>query len=292
MSDDTTDDTGQRAGLTGQVRFHYDFLAPFYYFLWGEHVHHGFWTDNADRTPKAAAQARLIHELVVLAGCPAGRLRVLDVGCGYGGALRWFAGRRGVDLRRYLGLTISPIQQMVAQTKIGRAGLAGRARVTLADAQEPWPLDDGDVNLVWCCEMTEHLRDRAFWAREAFRVLEPGGTLCLAAWLAGENDAPNAAALRGRVARDMVVYPFHRATDFERCLTDAGFGSVRTRIVTRHVARTWDMAIALRERPVPRRLARLVGGDIEAFARSFEDLRDAYRIGAMEYGLFAARKPD
>ena len=162
----------QSADLTRRVQFHYDFLAPFYYLLWGEHVHHGYWEDDADPTPPKAAQERLVDKLYTFAGRPSTDLRCSiwaaateaePCGCS-----------RHATIRRALGMTISPLQQAIAQTRIARAGLGDRVQIRLADAQETWPLDDGDINFFWCCEMTEHLRDRAFWAREAFRVLEPG----------------------------------------------------------------------------------------------------------------------
>lgn len=272
------------------MRFHYDFFAPFYYLLWGEHVHHGFWDDEADQTPKAQAQERLMGELYTLAGCPNAH-RLLDVGCGYGGALRWFEQNR-VPVHRYLGMTLSPVQQAVAQAKIARAGLSQRARVTLANAEEHWPVDDGDATLVWCFEMAEHLSDRAHLAREAFRALQPGGTLCLAAWLAGDTNDPGALALRERVARDTVGHSFSTASAFETWLRAAGFANVQTRLVTPHVVRTWDIAQQIVEkRPWLQHLARRIGGDVEAFVRAFPDLRQAFATRAMEHGLFVARKP-
>lgn len=275
------------ANLTPQVRFHYDFLAPFYYLLWGEHVHHGYWTDAADPAPQRMAQERLIDELYSFGGRPQPR-HMIDVGCGYAGSLLWFGQRTQT---RGLGITISPLQKMWAQLRIRRRGCQERLGVKLADAQGRWPVADGGVDFVWCCEMTEHLRDRAHWAREAYRVLEPGGTLCLAAWLAGTTDVPDAVALHERVARDTVGYPFSTARNFEGWLRDAGFEAIQTRIITPHIVRTWELAMDIRDRPWLRSLAHLIGGDIERYTHSFDDLHAAFSTGAMEYGLFTARKP-
>jgi tocopherol O-methyltransferase len=278
-----------------RIRFHYDFLAPFYYLLWGEHLHHGYWDGPDDPAAPAEAQERLIARLYALAGRPPAA-RVLDLGCGFAGSTLWLAKNgAGGTFRRAVGVTISPVQQAVAQARLARAGLGKRARIVLADAARPWPFDDGEFDLLWCCEMTEHLPDRAHWAREAFRVLAPGGTLCLAAWLAGpravSGEDPEAARLCADVARDTVGHPFSTAEEFVGFLCAAGFDGVRTETLAPHVARTWEIAERLRERPFPKLVARLTGGDIAAYARSFSDLRRALTTGAMDYGLFAARKP-
>jgi len=278
---------------TAQVRSHYDLLAPFYYALWGENVHHGFWDDERDLATPKEAQERLTRELYTFAGSPQ-NVRMLDIGCGYGGPLRFLL--REANVRRAVGFTISPLQQAIGQAKLGRcrtpSDAARRARLVIADVQEPWPADDGEYDFVWCCEMTEHLRDRAHWAREAFRALRPGGTLVLAAWLAGEDLDPARADLAARMARDTVGHPFDTASAFENLLAHAGFQGIQTRLVTGNVVRTWDIASEMiARRPVLTPLAHALGGDIEAYVRSFPEMARAFRTGAMEYGFFAARKP-
>lgn len=277
------------APLTSKVRDHYNLLAPFYYFLWGEHVHHGYWENDSDTTTPREAQERILSELWAMADCPRD-FRLLDIGCGYAGPMLWLHRRAG--FRRALGITISPVQQVVAQARIAKAGLGQKARIALADAQKPWPVDDGECSLLWCFEMTEHLQDRAFWAREAYRALEPGGTLCLAAWLAGERTDPESQRLCETVARDTVGYPFSTASQFEGWLRDAGFaeGSIETRLITPYIVRTWEIAVEIGERPWIKRLRPHMGEDAEAYVRSFADLRDAFATRAMEYGLFVARK--
>ena len=46
-----------------EVRRHYDRLSPLYRMLWGEHIHHGYWTGEADAETPAQAQIQLMEQL-------------------------------------------------------------------------------------------------------------------------------------------------------------------------------------------------------------------------------------
>ncbi len=272
--------------LTRRIQTHYNLLAPFYYGLWGRHVHHGYWTDAVDTSDQAAAQERLIVELHSLAGRPQPG-RMLDVGCGYGGSLQWFAKNTAAQ---GLGITLSPVQRLIGQFNLRRAGLHNRVQIQVADAQQAWPLPAQSVDLVWCVECSEHLADRLHFAREAWRVLRPGGTLCVAAWLAGTHISAAAVALRQKVEQGMLCHPFGTLADYQQWFESAGLQPTQTRIITPHVTRTWDICIALRDQPLLRWIAPLFGRDVQAFTDSFTALRRAYEEGAMEYGLLVATR--
>jgi cyclopropane fatty-acyl-phospholipid synthase-like methyltransferase len=273
------------AALARRIRRHYDLLAPFYAALWGRHLHHGYWESAADPATPAAAQERLIDELYALAGRPR-RPRVLDIGCGHAGPLLWLARHAGA---RGVGLTISPAQRLVGQAAIRLAGQGRRLDVRLADVQQPWPVDSRSFDLVWCVECSEHLADRGRLAREAARVLRPGGILCIAAWLRGRLDSAEARQLRARVERGMLIHPLEPAAAYRRHAAAAGFAAVEVRPITRHVERTWAIAVGRAQGSGLGALAGMMGADMRAFVGSFAAIRQAYRVGAMEYGLFVAR---
>jgi len=286
----TSEFSGDDEDLTPRIRAHYNVLTPLYLLLWGEHLHHGYWENDADKTPPKQAQERVLEELWEMAGRPT-NVRLLDIGCGFAGPMLWLA--RHLKIRRALGITISPLQQVGGQARVARAGLADRVRIALADAGKTWPVDEGDFDLVWCFEMTEHLKDRAFWAREAYRALEPGGMLCLAVWVASERDDPESARLRATIARDMLCYPFSTEAEFRGWLLDAGFEaeSLQVRRLASHIARSWDYGIEIGKRGWIGRLAQILGPDTLSFVGSFANLREAFGHGAMEYCFFVAKKP-
>ena len=270
-----------------RIRKHYDLLAPVYYFLWGQHVHHGYWENEADRAPASVAQTRLITELYRFAGQPKPEA-VLDVGCGYGGSLRWLADQTGA---RGTGLTLSRAQQAIARMKNLLSSQADALEIRMGDAQCPWPFLSDSFDLVWCVECSEHLRDRLHLAREGYRVLKPGGVFVLAAWLASPNNSPSAERLRKEVEKGMLCYPFASSQRYLEQARAAGFERAECKLITEHVARTWDLCIARRDQPLMRWLNQILGEDVRAFAASFDALRQAYLEGAMEYGFIVASKP-
>lgn len=95
--------------------------------------------------------------------------RVLDLGCG--------AGRFVAALAEH---GARPVGVEIAQAALRRAeGNAPGGDLRLADPDQPLPLEDGSIDLVWCSEVLEHVADTAHALSEIRRVLHTGGRLLL-----------------------------------------------------------------------------------------------------------------
>lgn len=263
------------------IRHHYDLATPFYRLLWGRHIHHGLW--EGDETPEAA-QRQLIDRLASAAALGPGQA-VLDVGCGMGGS--------SIDLaRRYgctsTGLTLSRVQRIWASLAARRGGVRERTRFLCADAETVClPAESFDV--VWNVECSEHLFDKPAFFRRAAGWLRPGGRVALCAWLAG--DAADASETAMRVCEGFLCPSLGTADDYSHWLTGAGL-SVRTfEDLTARVGRTWDICIRRVRTSGVGLLGQLAGRKMVAFLDHFATLGEAYRSGAMRYGLFVAEKP-
>jgi tocopherol O-methyltransferase len=262
------------------IRQHYDLATPFYRLLWGRHIHHGLW--DGDEAP-AAAQQRLIDHLAAAAALRPGQA-VLDVGCGMGGST--------IDLaRRYqcrtTGLTLSPVQRSWAALAARWQGVGGRARFRCADA-ETIRLPPASFDVVWNVECSEHFFDKPAFFRRAAGWLRPGGRVALCAWLAG--DAADAEREARLVCEGFLCPSLGTAGDYRGWLREAGL-TVRTfEDLTARVGQTWDICIRRVRASGVGWLARLVGKEMRSFLDHFATLGNAYRSGAMRYGLFIAEK--
>jgi tocopherol O-methyltransferase len=262
------------------IRNHYDLATPFYRLLWGPHIHHGLW--EGDEAPDEA-QRRLIDRLAEAAALAAGQT-VLDVGCGMGGSTIDLARRYGCATT---GLTLSPVQRTWAALSARRQGVSGQTRFLRGDAEKiHFPAASFDV--VWNVECSEHLFDKPAFFRRAAGWLRPGGRIALCAWLAGDAaDAEREAML---VCEHFLCPSLGTAGDYREWMTAAGL-TVPTFIdLTAQVGQTWDICIRRVRASGVGLLARLGGRKMRSFVEHFATLGNAYRSGAMRYGLFVAEK--
>lgn len=101
--------------------------------------------------------------------------RVLDIGCGLGGLVRYLASETGC---RVTGLDLTPEYVALAREFTERTGLSGKADFVLGSALA-LPFDDGAFSAALTFHVGMNIADRATKYREAFRVLQKGGTLVI-----------------------------------------------------------------------------------------------------------------
>jgi ubiquinone/menaquinone biosynthesis C-methylase UbiE len=116
------------------------------------------------------AVSRLVADL---AGVSPGD-RLLDVGCGPGGAARE-AARRGAVVTG-----VDPAPLMLAMGRRLSRGRTGQHIEFVQGTAEALPVADGSATVVWAISSAHHWADTAAGLRELHRVLEPGGRLIIA----------------------------------------------------------------------------------------------------------------
>jgi SAM-dependent methyltransferase len=147
--------------------------------------------------------------------------RVLDLGCG--------AGRFLTALR---DAGADPVGVEIAEAAAERARATG-VEVRLVEPDGTLPFGHGEVDLVWCSEVLEHIPDVGAMLFEARRVLKPGGRLLLTVPYHGRLQAAAVALTRFDSHFDPLGQHvrFFTRTSLARTLEATGFDPVKIRKV-------------------------------------------------------------
>ncbi|HLH28814.1 MAG TPA: cyclopropane-fatty-acyl-phospholipid synthase family protein, partial [Acidimicrobiales bacterium] len=132
------------------IAHHYDLSNEFYELILGPSMTYSCARfTSPDVTLEAAQEAK--HELVsAKLGLRPG-MRLLDVGCGWGGMVIHAARAHGVEA---VGITISAEQHELARKRVAAAGLEDRVEIRLQDYRD---LDDGPYDAISSIGMFEHV---------------------------------------------------------------------------------------------------------------------------------------
>ena len=232
------------------IHHHYDVSNRFYELLLGPSMTYTCACyPREDATLEEAQEAK--YDLVARKLALRPGMRLLDVGCGWGGMVRHAARHFGVTA---LGVTLSQEQADWAQEEIRRQGLQDRAEVRHLDYRD---VAETDYDAVSSIGLTEHIGVRNYPAYFAFlrSRLRPGGRLlnhCIT-----RPDTVTKPRVAGGFI-DRYVFPDGELTGVGRIITEiqnAGMEVRHEESLREHYARTcaawcrnlaehWDDAVA------------------------------------------------
>ena len=263
-----------------KISEHYDVVSPYYYKLWGEHLHHGYWI-RGDET-KEQAQQQLIEHLARLAKIPR-EAKVLDVGCGYGGSSLYLCRHFGAATT---GITISEVQVKMATEAAERE--RANARFCLMDAEAMTFTEPFDV--LWSVESISHYHDRRTFFASAAKLLKPGGVFALTDWFKKSGlSATEAKKYIEPIEKGMFVR-LEETGEYEEFLRANDMEIVCREDLTKHCARTWDISVEIIADPSFWVLAAKYGTDFVRNLKAFQAMRAGFASEAFVYGLLVARK--
>ncbi len=212
--------------------------------------------------------------------------RLLDVGCGWGGMVR-FAARRGITAT---GVTLSQQQTAWAQRAIAEEGLSGLAEVRFGDYRD---IAETGFDAVSSIGLLEHIGVRNYPAYFAFLQsrMRPGGLLlnhCIT-----RPDNRSEASTRGFI--DRYVFPDGELTGSGRVISaaqDVGLEVLHEENLRQHYAMTlrdwcanlvehWDEAVAEAGLPTAKVWGLYMAGS-----------RLAFETGGIQLHQVLAVKPD
>jgi cyclopropane-fatty-acyl-phospholipid synthase len=154
------------------IAHHYDVSNDFYRVVLGPSLTYScaVWPSR-DATLEAAQAAK--YELICRKLDLKPGMRLLDVGCGWGGMVMHAAEHHGVDA---VGVTVSRRQAELAEKRVAEAGLSSRVQIRLEDYRD---IDDGPFDAISSIGMFEHvgLSQLETYFRGLYALLPPRGRL-------------------------------------------------------------------------------------------------------------------
>jgi tocopherol O-methyltransferase len=260
---------------------HYDVASPYYYSLWGEHLHHGYWVQG-DET-KDIAQIQLIEHLAQLANIKTGS-RILDIGCGFGGSSLYLTKKYDASTT---GITISPVQVQMAKEAAVKANLD--VTFLLMDAEDMQFAQPFD--LLWSVESISHYHDPKKFFSSAAKLLKPGGCFALTDWFQKENlSLADKRRFIKPIEKGMMV-ELRGMNDYSDFLVDSGLQVIHRQDLTLNCAKSWDLGLDIIKDKTFWSLATKLGTEFVTYLRAFRAMRAAFASGDFVYGLFVAKMP-
>jgi tocopherol O-methyltransferase len=259
---------------------HYNLVSPYYYALWGEHLHHGYWTTG--RETKEEAQLALTEHLAHAATIKRGS-KILDVGCGFGASSIYLAKKYQAETT---GITISPVQVQMAQEAAAKAGVKSQFVLMDADALHFDELFD----VIWSIESISHYTDKTNFFKKATQLIKPHGTIAVTDWFKKENlsEAENAKDVLP-IEKGMLV-ELHTMTDYAFLLKSNGLSIVKSEDISKNTYKTWDISLDIVKNKMFWQLALQHGKDFIHFLESFRAMKQGFASGNFVYGLIVAHK--
>ena len=272
----------ERVNDKDKIVAHYDFASPYYQSLWGEHIHHGYWI-NGDET-KETAQIQMIEHLAQLANMKMG-LRVLDIGCGFGGTSVYLAKTYGA---KATGITISPVQVQMAKDAAAKAKVD--ASFLLMDAEEMKFAEPFD--LLWSVESISHYHDPRRFFASAAKLLKPGGCFALTDWFRKENlSVAEKKKFIEPIEKGMMV-ELRGMNEYNDFLVASGLQVVHRQDITKQCAKSWDIGLDIIKDKSFWYLAAKLGTGFVAYMKAFHAMRVGFSSGSFVCGLFVAKMPE
>lgn len=215
------------------IRHHYDVGNDFYRTVLGPTMVYScaYWA-RPDFTLEQAQEAKL--ELICRKLDLQPGMRLLDVGCGWGGMAMHAARHHGVQV---VGITLAEEQAALARARVAEAGLADRVEIRLQDYRD---VADGPFDRISSIGMFEHVGSEQLEAylRGLRDLLPPGGRLLNHAISSPDT---NGGAVPERSFIGRYVFPDGELMEVGKVVTamqDLGFEVRDVESLREHYART------------------------------------------------------
>lgn len=254
----------------------------FYATIWGgEDIHIGVY-DNPD-DDIARASRRTVERLAGMLDISQGtRVRVLDLGSGYGGAARFLAESKGCQVTC---LNLSEVENERNRRRCRSQGLEDLVEV-VDGSFENLPFEDNAFDVIWSQDAFLHSGDRVRVLEEAARVLRPGGQLIFTDPMATDGARPaDLAPILQRLQLDTMATPRFYQSELSRL----GLRSMRFEDLTDQLTRHYQQVLEETERRSADLRGLVSAGYLDRMKAGLRYWVEGGRAGNLAWGIFYAQ---
>ncbi len=206
------------------VKKYYVETAWDYKYVWDWHksgypsVHYGIYDSEAINHQQAVVNT--IRKMATAAEVKAGH-KVLDAGCGRGGASFWLAEQLNA-IPTGINISKNQLEECKAEAKKRNLDIC----FLEADFCHA-PFDNNTFDVVWACESSCHSPKKLDFYKESFRVLKPGGIIIVADYIrASRNNSTEDEALLESWLSNFFC-EIDTESEHQKNLALAGFGNFK-----------------------------------------------------------------
>jgi cyclopropane fatty-acyl-phospholipid synthase-like methyltransferase len=251
-------------------------------------LHYGIWDKSTKNFKQAIINTnRLLMELSEIKPGE----RILDAGCGVGGAAIFLANQYDVKIT---GITLSEKQLDFANDQINGSHFETMIDFHLKDyCDTGFPNESFDI--VWACESISSAPDKKKFLKEAYRLLAKGGRLVLCDYFLTQKGINFQKNWMSKWEQSWALSKIEPLEQFENEIHDVGFNSFLARDYTSQINKSAKrMYYAALLAALPSETYKIFNPNVSHFARNHYKSGiyqyKTLRAGLWNYNLILAKK--
>jgi len=241
--------------------------------IWGE----GFLSPGGAKEVDLVLNKKLIKDL-----------KVLDIGCGCGGAAFHFINKHEVS--HVTGVDVE--KEVIDRANELKLKLDNQSKVTFK-VIDPGPLkfEDNSFDVVFSKDTFLHIKDKENLALDLFRILKPGGFLCVSDWMRIDDNPPSN-NMKEYIKLEGLSMEMCSLQRYSNALDEAGFKNIQI-----NDRNSWYLELAKKElfdlKALYReKLNQILGvEDAELTIKTWTKMVEVIEQGEHRPGHFYAEKP-